>query len=563
MQRECSGGAAINPMLLRDTELFDGGVGMYNAAGGRGAGRFMVLALVLVWTATSLGAASAAAPSYTDWSAPLNLGSTVNAASADTNPALSADGSSLFFDSDRAGGLGGRDLWVSQRATPSAAWGTPVDLGAVVNSASDDANPALSSDGHWLFFASPRPGGFGGSDLYQSYRADVHDDFGWEPPTNLGSNVNTAGTENGTGGYFDNGGHPQLYFGSIRAGGIGGSDIYESDLQPDGTWGPAALVAELSSTSQDNRPNLRSDGLEIFFYSSRPGGSGGNDLWTATRASTDATWSAPVNLGATVNSSANDAHPSLSGDGRTLVFDSARTGGSGADDLYVTTREARLTVTAADQPRLFGQPNPPLTYAITGFVGGENASVVSGTAACSTTATAWSPAGDYPITCTMGSLSAPGYVFDTFVPGTLTVGYTHPCLSGPGTGPLHVASGEAVCLGAGGVQNGPVTVAPGGSLDVEGGRITGPVTATGAAVVRICGATIAGPLAVGGSTGMVLVGGAGCDPNTIVGPVRITDNAGGVEVDGNRVLGPLRIAGNTAPVQASGNTVTGPATIQP
>ena len=69
-------------------------------------------------------------------------------------------------------------------------------------------------------------------------------------------------------------------------------------------------------------------------------------------------------------------------------------------------------MTANNQSRLFGQANPPLTYAITGFVGGETSAVVSGTAACSTTATPSSPAGDYPITCTAGSLSAPGYVFD-------------------------------------------------------------------------------------------------------------------------------------------------------
>ena len=80
-----------------------------------------------------------------------------------------------------------------------------------------------------------------------------------------------------------------------------------------------------------------------------------------------------------------------------------------------------------------------------------------------------------------------------------------------------------------------MTVAPGGSLDVEGGRITGPVVANGAAAVRICGATITGPLTITGSTGPVLVGGAGCDPNTIIGPVRVTDNTGGVEVNGNTV----------------------------
>jgi hypothetical protein len=246
-----------------------------------------------------------------------------------------------------------------------------------------------------------------------------------------------------------------------------------------------------------------------------------------------------------------------------LFFTSSRPGGLGGDDLYVTTRAAKLTVTADDQSRLFGQVNPPLSYELGGFVGGETASVVSGTAACSTTATASSPAGEYPITCTAGSLSAPGYVFESFVAGTLTVAYSRPCLTEASAGPLRVAAGEAVCIGTGGDQTGPVTVAPGGSLDVEGGRITGPVVANGAAAVRICGATITGPLTITGSTGPMIVGGDGCAPNTIVGPVRVTDNTGGVEVSGNRVVGPLRLTGNTAPVHAVGNGVAGPVATQP
>jgi hypothetical protein len=244
----------------------------------------------------------------------------------------------------------------------------------------------------------------------------------------------------------------------------------------------------------------------------------------------------------------------------TLFFSSSRPGGLGADDLYMATRAAKLTVTANDQSRLFGQANPPLTATVTGFVGGDTSSVVSGAASCWSPATPASPAGDYAITCTTGTLSAPGYVLETFVAGTLTVSYTRPCLTAPNAGPLHVVAGEAVCIV--GTHVGPVTVAPGGSLDVEGGRITGPVVANGAAAIRICGATITGPLTIGGTTGLVLIGGDGCQPNTIVGPVRVTDNTGGVEVVGNTVVGPLRITGNAAPVHATGNTVTGPATVQ-
>src|SRR5262249_25493221 len=207
-----------------------------------------------------------------------------------------------------------------------------------------------SPDGHWMFFASTRTGSFGGADLYQSYRADIHNDLGWQTPTNLGPNVNTASAENGN-GYFDNGGHPQIFFGSDRLGPAGSADLYVSNQQADGSWGPASLIPELSSPGTDNRPNLRSDGMEIFFYSDRTGSLGSTDIWTSTRATVTAPWSTPVNLGPTVNSAASDIHPSLSSDGRTLIFSSARTGGFGGSDLYITTRAAQLSVTAHNTAR--------------------------------------------------------------------------------------------------------------------------------------------------------------------------------------------------------------------
>jgi hypothetical protein len=507
-----------------------------------------------------LTASTTAAPSYGDWSAPVNLGPVINTSASEGGATLSADGLSLFFNSSVAGGFGMADLFVSHRASPDAAWGAPVNLGSVLNTAAQENYSTLSDDGHWLFFGSNRSGGVGGFDLYQSYRADVDDDLGWQAPASLGANVNSTADETAP-DWFDNGGHPQLLFTSNRPG-VGSNDLYVSDRQPDGSWGPARLIPDLSTPDFEQRPSIRSDGLEIFFHSDRPGTPGiGGDLWTATRASTSEPWSTPVNVAA-LNTNVNDILAHLSPDGRTLHWSSQRPGGSGGFDLWMATRAAKLTVTADDQSRLFGQANPPLTYELTGFVGGETASVVSGSAACSTTATASSPAGDYAITCTVGSLSAPGYVFETFVAGTLTVSYSQPCLTGTSAGPLHVAAGEAVCIGAGAAHTGPVTIAPGGSLDVEGGRITGPLTANGAAAVRICGATITGPLTITGSTGPVVVGGEGCEPNMVVGPVRVTDNDGGVEVSGNTVVGPLRVAGNAAPTHAAGNTVTGPVAIQ-
>jgi len=158
--------------------------------------------------------------------------------------------------------------------------------------------------------------------VWASYRTHIHDDFGWATPINLGANINTAGLDAGA-SYFlarddddasrgaDEGaeqedGLPVLFFGSDRPGGLGQADLYVSTRQSNGVFGPPTLLSELSSPFNDQRPSIRRDGLEIFFYSGRPGGVGANDLWVATRETLSQVWRTPVKLGAVVNSTAND-----------------------------------------------------------------------------------------------------------------------------------------------------------------------------------------------------------------------------------------------------------------
>src|SRR5262249_6636817 len=129
-----------------------------------------------------------AAPKYSSWSEPVNLGAVVNSPGA-LGPAISKDGLSLYFTSGRTGGFGDLDIWVSQRASPEAPWGSPMNLGQVINTANAESGPAFSGDGHWMFFT--RLGGFGGVDLWVSYREHTEDDFGWQQPVNLGTAINT------------------------------------------------------------------------------------------------------------------------------------------------------------------------------------------------------------------------------------------------------------------------------------------------------------------------------------------------------------------------------------
>jgi hypothetical protein len=301
------------------------------------------IALAGVVLLTFLASTPTAEPNFSDWSAPVNLGPVINSAFNEQGPALSRDRLSLYFISNRTGdAVGGNDIWVSQRNRVDEPWGAPVNLGAVVNSTSDEAAANLSRDGHWLFFMSRRPGsqpnpaGVIGFDIYASYREHVHDDFDWQPPVNLGPNVNSPSFDQSP-FFFDNDDleAPQLFFTRTTP---TGNDIFVSNLLPDGTFGPGALVSELNSTASDAGASVRFDGLEFFFFSRRPGGSGASDLWTATRGTVVDLWSPPINLGALVNSVDLDFDPHLAADRETLYFVSTRAGGFGGQDLYVTTR---------------------------------------------------------------------------------------------------------------------------------------------------------------------------------------------------------------------------------
>jgi len=101
------------------------------------------------------------------WGEPVNLGQTVNTSHKDGFPSISADGLSLFYSGFRDGGLGKDDLWVTTRATKDDDWGTPVNLGPAVNSPDGEGAPSISADGSTLYFYSDRPGGFGLVDIWQ------------------------------------------------------------------------------------------------------------------------------------------------------------------------------------------------------------------------------------------------------------------------------------------------------------------------------------------------------------------------------------------------------------
>jgi Tol biopolymer transport system component len=230
---------------------------------------------------------------------------------------FSFDGLELFVCSEQPGGSGGTDIWVLKRSAVDQNWGAAENLGPVVNSAGTDAGSSVSRDGLELYFNSDRPGGYGDYDLYVTRRADRSSP--WGPPVNLGPQVNSTRLE---GFPWVSSDGSELYF---LSGGYDNLDLYVCRrAQTSDPWGiPTSLGAVVNSPYNEAAPCLSPDGRLLVFqdaYSLRPGGYGNGDLWMTRRADSSAPWGEPVNLGPMVNGPASDWRPCLSPDGSTLHF---------------------------------------------------------------------------------------------------------------------------------------------------------------------------------------------------------------------------------------------------
>lgn len=265
---------------------------------------------------------------------PINLGPVINTSYGEIIGCISPDGLEMYFD--RKSASGDWDIYVSTRTAADSDWGTPDNLGPLINtSTQSEAGASISTDGLTLYFTSDGPGGYGSGDIWVTTRAT--EETPWSAPMNMGQEVNSSA--------FD--GYPfisvdglELYFVSYRSGGYGNGDIWVTRRATKcDTWEePVNLGPTINTTYYETNPFLSPDGLLLFFndHSAGPGagGYGDADIWMARRATIFDPWQEPLNLGPKVNGPFADVVARLSPDNSTLFFTSKRPGGYGDYDIW-------------------------------------------------------------------------------------------------------------------------------------------------------------------------------------------------------------------------------------
>lgn len=258
---------------------------------------------------------------------PQNLGDSVNTAVSEYFPSLTIDNEQLIFT--RRVNNNNEDFFETRRSGDH--WTTARGLTGAINSNLNEGAQTLSQDGEWLIFTGCNfPEGMGSCDLYVSFLgAD-----GWSEPENLGNRINTEFWESAPSLSPDK---KDLYFASRRPDGYGGSDIWVSHLQPNGRWSePENLGPEINTSGDETCPFIHADNQTLYFVSNGLQGYGGDDLFMA-RKGPKGNFSLPRNLGYPINTIENEGSLVITADGSTAYYASDQADSRGGLDLYTFT----------------------------------------------------------------------------------------------------------------------------------------------------------------------------------------------------------------------------------
>lgn len=255
---------------------------------------------------------------------PVNMGAGINSKDAEYFPSLTVDRKQLVFT--RRINNYNEDFYESELLENK--WGPAKGLTGAINTNLNEGAQNISQDGQMLVFTGCNfEIGFGSCDLYYSIRTKT----GWSEPMNMGRNINTEFWESQPCLSPDK---TLLYFASRRPDGFGGSDIYVSKRMPNGQWSePENLGPGINTIGDESCPFLHADNETMYFMSNGHQGYGGDDLFLSRRKP-DGSWGAPENLGYPINTIENEGSLFIASDGKTAYYASDRSDSYGALDLY-------------------------------------------------------------------------------------------------------------------------------------------------------------------------------------------------------------------------------------
>ena len=256
---------------------------------------------------------------------PRNLGDSINSNVSEYYPTLTIDGKELIYT--RRVRNFNEDFFGSVLKADHS-WGTARGLLGNINTQSNEGAQNISQDGQWLIFTGCNfQDSHGSCDLYISYLTPD----GWSTPENLGFTVNSEYWESAPSLSPDK---RDLYFASKRPEGYGGTDIYVCRRLPNGRWTePTNLGPEINTAGDESCPFIHADNQTLYFTSNGHLGYGGDDLFIS-RKGPKGVWIKPQNLGYPINTIENEGSLIVAADGKTTYYASDRSDSRGGLDLY-------------------------------------------------------------------------------------------------------------------------------------------------------------------------------------------------------------------------------------
>jgi len=265
-----------------------------------------------------------------------NMGSAINTTYPDYSPIVSADENMIIFTSRRPGNVGDKtdeygnyyeNIYISEKK--DNVWQKAENIGSPINTDGNEASVAFAPDGQQILIYRDDNGD---GNLYSTSLSGDK----WSKPVKLNENINTPYWE--TTGCISADGNT-LYFASNRPGGYGGRDIYKSvKTIVDGDWGvPVNLGSTINTPYEDDAPFIHSDGITLYFSSNGHKTMGGFDVFSSIKTINDTTWSEPVNIGYPINTTDDDIYFMVSPDKTHAYYSSFRDEGMGEKDNYMLT----------------------------------------------------------------------------------------------------------------------------------------------------------------------------------------------------------------------------------